>query len=40
MALLERLAEAGATGTRRFDGSFEPDPTALRPIWTALVLTT
>lgn len=37
-ALLERLAEAGAAGTRRFDGSFEPDQTALRPIWTALVL--
>ncbi|MDO5681693.1 MAG: hypothetical protein Q4G46_02535 [Propionibacteriaceae bacterium] len=34
--LLAGLAEAGARGERRFDGSFEADPTALRPAWTAL----
>lgn len=37
-ALLGRLAEAGAAGTRAFDGSFLPDPSALRPTWTALVI--
>lgn len=38
--LLDRLGIAAAQGTRRFDGSFAPDPTAIRPIWTAVALST
>ncbi|HHV22827.1 MAG TPA: hypothetical protein GXZ30_15040 [Propionibacterium sp.] len=35
---LEKMAEAGARGERRFDGSFAADPRAMRPAWTAVAL--
>lgn len=34
--LLTRLAEANRSGTRRFDGTWEPDPRALAHAWLAI----
>ena len=36
--LLERLRTAPQEGSRRFDGTWEPDPEALALAWLALAL--